>query len=403
MKLLSKTLTFNSKALATLLKILPSARLIGGCVRDALLGITGSDIDIAVPIAPQQVTKILKGHQIKVIPTGIDFGTVTAVIGGEVFEITSLRKDIDCDGRHAVVEYTENFEEDALRRDFTINALSYSVAEKTIYDYYDGLGDLEAKRVRFIGIASERIEEDCLRILRFFRFSAFYADKIDDEGYKACIKMKDSLSKLPRERINRELDKLLVERRAPEILSLMIDGGLDLMSGLIVSPITYVQELALPGIYAMMLRDNSLGDLKKILPSLRMPKRLTHQILDLLDFTCKYTSSRGVKRRSDPVSPGIVTSLRAPRDDIIQDLLEAWVDGKYAIQYMLFASFMNLIDNSKIDDLKKQFEQSPPMLPVNGNDLRRFFSGAAIGIRLSEIKKVWIASNFTMTKRELLR
>src|SRR6478736_2088371 len=147
-------------------------RYVGGAVRDDLLGLPISDIDLATRLTPDEVVRRLEKARIKAVPTGIDHGTITAISDGHPFEITTLRRDVSTDGRRATVAFTDDWKEDAARRDFTINALSADPRNGEIFDYFDGLDDLEARRVRFIGDPLQRIAEDHLRILRFFRFHA---------------------------------------------------------------------------------------------------------------------------------------------------------------------------------------------------------------------------------------
>ncbi|XVN42748.1 MAG: hypothetical protein RCG15_00010 [Candidatus Rickettsia vulgarisii] len=147
-----------------------AARIIGGAVRDAIIGKINNDVDIATDLLPEQTEKILSEAGIKVIPTGKKHGTIAALLGDEKFEITTLRKDIDTDGRRARVAFTDDFAVDAARRDFTINALSYCPFQHKIYDYFNGVQDLQDKKLVFIGKAFDRIQEDCIRILRFFSF-----------------------------------------------------------------------------------------------------------------------------------------------------------------------------------------------------------------------------------------
>ncbi len=161
-------------ALARLFAALPQARLVGGCVRDALAGYPVADFDLATPDPPDAVMAALKTAGLRAIPTGLDHGTVTAVVDGRGFEVTTLRRDVATDGRHAQVAWTADWQEDAARRDFTINAMSMA-ANGTLYDYFGGQADLAAGRVRFVGDAAARVAEDYLRILRFFRFQARYA------------------------------------------------------------------------------------------------------------------------------------------------------------------------------------------------------------------------------------
>ncbi|WP_410520983.1 poly(A) polymerase [Candidatus Tisiphia endosymbiont of Beris chalybata] len=200
------------------------ARVVGGAVRDAILNRKNYDIDIATNLLPQQTIEILGKANIKVLPTGEKYGTVTAFFNKEKFEITTLRKDVQTDGRHASVIFTDDFFQDAARRDFTINALSYCPFEHKIYDYFNGLQDLQESRVIFIGQAHKRIQEDYLRILRFFRFSCYYAKQLDRDGLNACVELKTNLHTLSKERIKWEMDKLVMSANSPHILQQMFNS-----------------------------------------------------------------------------------------------------------------------------------------------------------------------------------
>ncbi|MBX3564300.1 MAG: CCA tRNA nucleotidyltransferase [Sphingomonas sp.] len=208
--------------LAGLVRVLGDVRFVGGCVRDTLLGIPVSDIDLATSLAPETVVEYLKEAGITAVPTGIAHGTVTAVIESGPVEVTTLRRDVSTDGRHATVAFTDNWREDAARRDFTMNALYADPNTREIFDYFGGLADLEARKVRFIGDPYQRIAEDHLRILRFFRFLARFGDEPDGEALRACSDRANDLMALSRERIRDELLKLLVARDAVRVVELMI-------------------------------------------------------------------------------------------------------------------------------------------------------------------------------------
>jgi poly(A) polymerase len=202
------------------------ARIVGGAVRNALLGEPVADIDIAATSLPKETMRRARAAGFKAVPTGVEHGTVTVVIDGAPFEVTTLRRDVETDGRHAVVAFGRDFREDALRRDFTINALGLDAAG-VLHDYADGLTDLAVRRVRFIGTAGERIAEDYLRILRFFRFHARYGvGEPDRAAIDACIAGRGGLDGLSRERVWAELRKLLVASRAAETLQAMVGAGL---------------------------------------------------------------------------------------------------------------------------------------------------------------------------------
>lgn len=201
-------------------------RFVGGAVRDTLLGIDAADIDLATTHSPERVIALLKGSAIKAVPTGLAHGTVTAVLPGGPVEVTTLRCDVATDGRHATVAFTDDWREDAARRDFTMNALYADPGTGRIFDYFGGLDDLGARRVRFIGDPLKRIAEDHLRILRFFRFHARFGDEPDDAGLQACIERANDLMALSRERIAAEILRLLVAVHAVRVVRLMIDHGI---------------------------------------------------------------------------------------------------------------------------------------------------------------------------------
>ncbi|WP_336980243.1 CCA tRNA nucleotidyltransferase [Altererythrobacter fulvus] len=185
------------------------ARWVGGAVRDSLLGVEPFDIDAATPLKPRDVMARLERAGIRTIPTGIDHGTVTALLTGGKVEITTLRRDVSTDGRRATVEYASEWRDDAARRDFTINALYVDPRTLEIFDYFGGMEDLAARRVRFIGDARHRIREDHLRILRYYRFQARFGSGLDSEAEEACAELAATLKGLSRERVAMELLNLL--------------------------------------------------------------------------------------------------------------------------------------------------------------------------------------------------
>jgi poly(A) polymerase len=219
----------NEAAVRTLLGALVSggitARFVGGCVRDWVLGRPISDIDIAVDKPPEAVMKVLEAADIKVVPTGLKHGTVTAVAKGRPFEITTLRRDVETDGRRAIVAFTDDWRIDAGRRDFTFNAL-YAEPDGTIHDYFDGRSDLLAGRVRFIGDPEQRIAEDRLRVLRFFRFHAHFGKPpFDGAGFDACRRNAATVSGLSGERVRKELFRTLDAHGGADAFDAMLEAG----------------------------------------------------------------------------------------------------------------------------------------------------------------------------------
>ncbi len=221
----------NSRGLQHVVAVLSDGdarpRIVGGAVRDSLLNLPVADIDLATPLLPDAVIQRLEHNGIKAIPTGIDHGTITAVADGETFEITTLRRDVSTDGRRATVAFATDWKDDAARRDFTINALYADPITGEIFDYFGGLDDIKAHNVRFIGDADQRIKEDYLRILRFFRFYARFGKTMPDSQAIAAITANaKSLMALSRERISDELIKLLGLANPLASINLMVDHGI---------------------------------------------------------------------------------------------------------------------------------------------------------------------------------
>src|SRR5947209_18915560 len=220
----------TEKPLAQLLAVLDrdgeQARVVGGALRNTLLGLPHGDIDVATTALPQEVTRRAEAAGFKAVPTGFDHGTVTVVIEGRPFEVTTLREDVETFGRHATVKFGRDWKRDAERRDFTMNGLSLS-PDGTVHDHVGGLADLRARRVRFIGDAATRIGEDYLRILRFFRFHAYYGEGHPDaDGLHAAIVARAGLEQLSRERVRMELMKLMLAPHAVPALAVMAECGL---------------------------------------------------------------------------------------------------------------------------------------------------------------------------------
>ncbi|AVP87882.1 poly(A) polymerase [Candidatus Phycorickettsia trachydisci] len=378
---MKKELKFASQYLKDLISILGStnARIVGGCVRDALLGIKTDDFDIATRLVPDEVTRLLEAKSINVIPTGLKHGTVTAIMGGEKFEITTLRQDLKCDGRHAKVAFTDDFKEDASRRDFTINALSYDVFTHEVFDYFEGLKHLSQRKVVFIGEAHKRIEEDHLRILRFFRFSAYYAKDFDSEGLKACNALADRLKEISRERINMEFDKILLASNNVKTL--------------------YAMQDVLPSIFEPL----DIGTLEKILDlSKKFETPLTlNEIYSLLFWDhnlskLKFDNARKkqIRKFAEFVSNIANANLRA-----------IWINSNYPCTlYILFANLDGVINNDQTQEFLELIRKPKPTFPVNGGDLLNLgYSGKNVGDVLDYLRAIWVNHNFQISKKDLIK
>ena len=228
--ILAETEWLRDAALQTVLEMLDEggeqARVVGGAVRNAIIGEPIGDIDIATTAVPEEVMRRAREAGLKVVPTGIEHGTVTVVSGGRGFEVTTLRRDVETHGRHATVAFGRDWEADARRRDFSMNAIYVDRSGK-VFDPVHGLADALARHVRFIGDATMRIREDYLRILRFFRFHAAYGrGEPDRAGFLAAIRERDGLRRLSAERIGAEMRRLVIARGAPETVQVMSEAGL---------------------------------------------------------------------------------------------------------------------------------------------------------------------------------
>ena len=343
-----------------------AARYVGGAVRDTLLGLDVADIDVATCHSPEQVLARLEAAGIKAIPTGIAHGTITAVSSGTVVEVTTLRRDVTTDGRHATVAFTDDWEADAARRDFTMNALYADPLDGTVYDWFGGLDDLAARRVRFIGDPYRRIAEDHLRILRFFRFHARFGDVIDAAGLDACTDRANDLMALSRERIAAELLKLLVAPRAIPVITLMVERG-------ILRPV--LPEIADVAMLAALAdREQAAG----IAPD--AIRRLAALI------PAAAAESVGGRLR---LSKADRKRLEAAHGDVGHE-------GPRALSYRVgtgLATDRLLLAGAPLDDLR---DWSPPRLPIGGGELveRGMSRGPDVARALRAVETLWIAEGF---------
>jgi poly(A) polymerase len=355
------------------------ALFVGGCVRNALLGVAVNDIDIATDAPPETVMALAQAAGLHPVPTGVDHGTVTVVSDHVPHEVTTFRRDVETDGRRAVVAYATGPEEDAHRRDFTMNAL-YATPEGEIVDPLGGLADLRARRVRFIDDADARIREDYLRILRFFRFHAWYGDPglgLDAEGLAACAANSAGIETLSKERIGAEMKKLLA---APD---------------------------PAPGVAAMA----QAGILARVIPGAdaRALPVLVHLEED------EGVAPEPVRRLAVLGGADLVDRLRLSRDDARRlDLLRGAIGSAQppsALGYALGADLARdavllraaVLEAPLPQGWRDQIaEGAGAAFPVRAADLMPALSGPALGARLKELEARWVASGFSLTRDELL-
>ncbi len=399
-----KNLEFNSKPLEKLCSIFKKnnidIRIVGGAVRDKILGINSSDIDLATPALPEEVMKIFRSENIKAIPTGIEFGTITIVMNGINFEVTTLREDIETNGRHAVVKYTKDYKIDASRRDFTINALSYDPFEEKIYDYFGGIEDLKNGIVNFIGSAEERIKEDYLRILRFFRFSAFYSSKLDVEGLDACRENIAGLGIISKERIQSELSKMFCAKKN---ISFCIKALEDIKIFGIIAP-----KYNLNFSYLLNFEEkiDIFKDIEFNLKELRLALLLSSLgKRPAIDFMKDLKFSNQAILANDIICDFILRVLvEEEKSDIIFEICKGWYYHPNYIKTFLIISY--LLGKISLDEMRgniKLMKEAPPKMPIKSEELMELgYEGLGLGIRIKFLEKQWIKSGFSAQKEILI-
>jgi poly(A) polymerase len=355
-----------------------AARFVGGCVRNAVLARAIDDIDLAVDKPPDAVMRVLEAAKIKVIPTGLKHGTVTAIADGRSYELTTLRRDVETDGRRAVVAFTDDWLADAGRRDFTFNAL-YADPDGTLYDPFDGRADLAAGRVRFIGDADQRIAEDRLRVLRFFRFHAWYGrPPLDGPGFDACRRNAGALGALSGERVRKELLRTLEAERSPDAVEAMSEAGaLD----------HWLPEYAGVGrLRALIGREEKADGLRR-LAAILPAKADAVAIGKRLRLSTQESLRLEVMLADEPV-----VGLH-PRAEIYRLGTTLFIDR------LLLAAPANWQAT-----LKLAREWTPPELPVGGADALKLGlkPGPKVGDLLEAVERWWIEGDFTADRAACL-
>ena len=350
---------------------------VGGCVRNSLLQVPVSDLDIATDATPQIVTDLAELAGFKVIPTGIDHGTVTVIAGGVVHEITTFRRDVSTDGRRATVSFSTDLAEDAARRDLTMNAL-YAEPSGEVVDPLGGLPDLIARRVRFVGDPEQRIREDYLRILRFFRFHAVYGDPaqgIDPEGLAACAALADGIEGLSRERVGSEMRKLLAAHDpAPALASMHATGILSrVLPGSdprAIAPLVHLEDDLPPRWQRrlVVLGGQDVGD------NLRLSRQEQAEIGKIKDELGTALTPTALGWRMGVTPAADVILARAVL--LEQPMPEAWQA-----------------------DVARGSESH---FPVTAADLMPALQGEALGAKLRGLEARWLASDLTLTRDALL-
>ncbi len=372
------------------------AMFVGGCVRKYLLNENIGDIDIATILTPEEIIKKFENSNVEVKKTGIDHGTLTLVLDNQHFEITTLRKDIATDGRHAKVSFTDSWEEDSKRRDFTINAI-YLDQKGKLFDPQSGVSDLNKKKIKFIGNPDERIKEDYLRILRFIRFSIEYSNfDFDREILKSIQTNLNGITKLSKERIYNELNKILKLKNLEEVHKSKI--LLDIFQ-LVFPEFRYIERIK---------KFSKIRNIKEkllerdvILASLLVDGSNNHEYFshkynvsneakDYLDFCA--INLKEAEKDKDFFRKNLKKHIFYNNKDKIKSLFLVYYITKKNLNHKELAPMLSKIDNMSI-----------PKFPITGNYLlsRGIKNGKKIGLLLKQIEKKWIDNNFALDDKEL--
>ncbi|WP_018146473.1 CCA tRNA nucleotidyltransferase [Henriciella marina] len=363
-----------------------SARFVGGCVRNEIMGKPVDDIDIATQLTPEAVIAALEAAGIRAIPTGIEHGTITAVIDSKPFEITTLRRDVETDGRHAVVAFTEDWAEDAARRDFRLNAL-YADPDGTLHDPTGGgLDDAKTGRVIFIGDADQRLREDYLRILRFYRFNAWYGAGIDPEGQAACARQKDGLHQIAVERIWKELRKLLSAPDPTPAVNAMVESE--------VLALLLPESQSLDGLHDLRVSETLSGVGAD--PMLRLMALIDRSAPSVMAVSKRLKLSNA---EADRLTMWAADNLPAVQGMTGAELRRAlYWHGKQAVVDRALTSGENVRDHLYAIRAWKR-----PEFPVGGEDaLAAGLQGPEIGKALRALEEWWMGEDFQPDREELL-
>jgi poly(A) polymerase len=357
-------------------------RVVGGAIRNALMGLAVHEVDFATTLEPDAIMERAREAGVRAIPTGIEHGTVTLLIEGETFEVTTLRHDVETDGRYAKVRFGRSFEEDALRRDFTFNALSIT-RDGSLFDYTDGVADIGRRHVRFIGEARQRIREDYLRILRFFRFHAAYGEgAMNREAFEAAISEHAGIERLSRERVRAELLKLLAARRCADVIGDVAGAGI---LGPILAGVAHPTRLA-----NLVTIESGAGDAVLRLAALALlVEEDADRLLDHLRLS-------NAERDRLAAAARVMAKLRGL--EALEPKALRVLDYRHGRPALLDALRLAWASEGRDRSEALAFVASEPLrkMPVRGAELikRGVAPGPALGVALAEIERRWVEADF---------
>ncbi|MGB0682051.1 MAG: CCA tRNA nucleotidyltransferase [Magnetovibrionaceae bacterium] len=373
-------------------------RFVGGCVRDSLARRAVRDIDLATPLPPRAIISALEDAGLKALPTGIKHGTITAVSSGKTFEITTLRRDVATDGRHAEVAFTDDWTEDAKRRDFTINALSAS-PEGAVFDPFDGLGDLAHGRVRFVGPPEHRIREDYLRILRFFRFYATHGrPPADKAALEACRLQASHITDLSAERVWAEFRKILLSPQPAEVLGLM--QGVGVLQQIVFGPVRIgrlrlLAWLETDGLKIETAKPDPIRRLAALIDGPEAEGLATRLKLSNADRTRLIEITRARLATLGEIGPELYEKGReVVADHLLIQLAEAREDGGVAAQRI----------DALVTALEETASWKKPIFPLTGHDVAGLGipPGPLTGRLLRQVESWWVGAGFQPDRQACL-
>ncbi len=363
-------------------------RFVGGCVRDAISNIKDFDIDLATDLSPDELVEACEEEGITTKPIGISHGTVGVIINGQMLEVTSLRKDIKTDGRHAVVEFTDDWSVDASRRDLTINAV-YADEKGNVFDYFNGLSDLEGGIVKFIGNPDTRIKEDYIRILRFFRFYAeFGKTDINKKALQACIANKDGLKKISSERISQEIKKIIKSKNPEIAMKLLFENSI------LDSLLPQANNFSALSKIKTLTQDYILRLFALYQPNEQMATNLAH-ILKMSNKNKDYFIK--------------ISNTKLDAQTYLNEALlnkAIYLHSKEIVSANLLLNIaQNKLNNNLKDELQDKINNfNTPIFSIKGSDIIKagIPQGVEVKNTLKKLEEIWVDSNFSLSKDDLL-
>ena len=352
-------------------------RFVGGCVRDTLLGVTPHDVDLHTDATPQEAAAIYERLKLRWIPTGIAHGTITVVLDDDTYEITSLRRDVSTDGRHAVVQYTRDWKVDLQRRDFTINSMSMSLAGE-LYDPFGGFRDLQAGVVRFVGDPAQRIQEDYLRILRLYRFTGRFGKEVDEDAHRSAVAHRAGLDSISVERVWSEMRRIISGPQGPHMVNELYDN--------------------LWGIKVIGDKWPTCEDMEEVHARTRNPVAL--MAVGWVDFApSRLAEWKASREEIDMCSylSNYLVHAGACQNDPFREMAVNNISREWALE-------LAAIQNINPLEMAMLASWQVPVFPINGNDLiaQGAQPGKLLGSMLKQAKNHWADSNFRSSKQDLL-